>query len=215
MQGYAVRRAFPQAAILLLLALGAPAAAAEGFRLAVLGDSLTAGYGVDAGEAYPARLGAALAAAGLEGEVLDHGVSGDTTTGGLARVEWLLGDAPTHVLVELGGNDGLRGFDPERVRANVDAILARLAEAGVPAMLAGMRAPPNLGRRYTEAFDALFPAAAEAAGVPYLGFFLEGVAGEPELNQDDGFHPNAAGVEEIVRRTAPAIAAWLRDARTP
>lgn len=215
MQGYAVRRAFPQAAVLLLLALGAPAAAAEGFRLAVLGDSLTAGYGVDAGEAYPVRLGAALAAAGLEGEVLDHGVSGDTTTGGLARVEWLLGDSPTHVLVELGGNDGLRGFDPELVRANVDAILARLAEAGVPAMLAGMRAPPNLGRRYTEAFDALFPAAAEAAGVPYLGFFLEGVAGEPELNQDDGFHPNAAGVEEIVRRTAPAIAAWLRDARTP
>lgn len=210
MRGYAVRRALPQAAAALLLALAAPGAASEGFRLAVLGDSLTAGYGLDAGDAYPVRLEAALAAAGLDGEVLDHGVSGDTTAGGLARLEWLLGDAPTHVLVELGGNDGLRGLDPGFVRANLDAILARLAEAGVPAMLAGMRAPPNLGRRYAEAFDALFPAAAEAAGVPYLGFFLDGVADAPELSQDDGIHPNAAGVEEIVRRTAPAVAAWLR-----
>lgn len=213
MRGYAVRRALLQAAAFLLLA--APGAAAEGFRLAILGDSLTAGYGLEAGEAYPARLADALAAAGLEGVVLDHGISGDTTAGGRARVGWMIEEGPTHVLVELGGNDGLRGLEPGLVRANLDAILDQLAEVGVPAMLAGMRAPPNLGRRYAEAFDALFPAAAAAAGVPYLGFFLDGVADVPELTQDDGIHPNAAGVEEIVRRTAPAIAAWLRRPRDP
>ncbi len=211
MQKHGILRLLLQVTALLIATAALPASAGDGFRLALLGDSLTVGYGLDAGDAFPARLAEALAAEGLEGEILDHGISGDTTHGGLARIEWMLSEKPTHVLVELGANDALRGLDPELTRNNLEAILAALQKAGVHTILAGMQAPPNLGRRYVEAFNSLFPDLAGTTKTPYLGFFLEGVANVPELNQDDGTHPNAKGVRVLVRRMAPLISDWLRQ----
>ncbi|KIH76021.1 hypothetical protein GFER_13940 [Geoalkalibacter ferrihydriticus DSM 17813] len=172
----------------------------ETLRLAVLGDSLTAGYGLAPEEAFPARLEKALREQGCAVRVINAGVSGDTSAGGLARLEWTLADEPHIVLVNLGGNDTLRGLAPEHTRANLDAILTRLRERGVQPILAGMRAPRNFGRDYYIPFDALYPSLAEKHDVPFYPFFLEGVAGVPELNLPDGIHPNAQGVEEIVRR---------------
>ena len=198
---------------LLIIGLAAPesAAAAEPCRVAVLGDSLTSGYGLDLEEAFPARLEAALRGAGLDCEVVDAGLTGDTSAGARARLDWLLADRPSHVIVELGGNDALRALPPEQMAENLDAILTRLGEAGIEALLAGMYAPPNLGPEYTEAFAAVFPRLAREHGVPLYPFFLEGVAGDPALNQRDGIHPSAEGVEVIVQRMLPAVIAWLAD----
>jgi acyl-CoA thioesterase I len=199
--------------LLIIVAPAAPepAAAAEPCRIAVLGDSLTSGYGLDLEEAFPARLAAALDRAGLECEVVDAGVTGDTSAGARARLDWLLADRPSHVIIELGGNDALRALPPEQMAENLDAILARLDEAGIEALLAGMYAPPNLGPEYVEAFAAVFPRLAREHGVPLYPFFLEGVAGDPALNQPDGIHPSAEGVEVIVRRMLPLMIAWLAD----
>lgn len=197
---------------LLALVLGAgpgPVTAASGCRIAVLGDSLASGYGLRLEDAFPARLEAAVHAAGYPCEVLDAGVSGDTSAGGRSRLDWTLGDEPSHVIVELGGNDGLRGLPPEQMETNLDAILTRLAEEEVPALLAGMLAPPNLGQAYGEEFRSVFPRLAEKHDVPLYPFFLEGVAAERELNQADRIHPNEAGVDEIVRRILPTITEWL------
>jgi acyl-CoA thioesterase-1 len=196
----------------LLLFGAAPAVqAADVCRIAVLGDSLAAGYGLPAEEAFPARLEAALQAEGYECEVQNAGVSGDTSAGGLARLDWTLAEEPSHVIVELGGNDGLRALPPEEMAANLDAILARLAEDDIPALLTGMLPPPNLGAEYGEEFRAVFPRLAERHDVPLYPFFLDGVAAEPELNQPDGIHPNAAGVEVIVERMLPTVEAWLNE----
>ena len=197
----------------LIIALAAPesAAAAQPCRIAVLGDSLTSGYGLDLEEAFPARLEAALRGAGLDCEVADAGVTGDTSAGARARLDWLLADRPSHVIVELGGNDALRALPPEQMEENLDAILARLGEAGIEALLAGMYAPPNLGPEYAEAFAAVFPRLAGEHDVPLYPFFLEGVAGDPALNQRDGIHPSAEGVAVIVRRMLPMVIAWLAD----
>lgn len=200
----------------LALALGgAPAAAGESAapRLLLLGDSLTAGYGLPAPEAFPARLEAALAERGHEVRVLDSGVSGDTSAGGLARLDWVLADKPDLAIVELGSNDALRGIDPKTTFDNLDRIIFRLKEAGIGVMLAGMYAPPNWGREYTEEFNAIYPRLAEKHDVMLYPFFLDGVATVPSLNQDDGIHPNAKGVEEIVDRITPYVVRLLGNLR--
>lgn len=179
-------------------------------RIAILGDSLTAGFGLPQEEGFPARLQAALRRDGFGVAVVNAGVSGDTTAGGLARVDWLLASDPDLVIVELGGNDALRGLSPEETRSNLDAILNRLDESGVAVLLAGMRAPRNLGRPYYTKFDRIYPEVAEKYGVAFYPFFLEGVAGDPELNFDDGIHPNGRGVEVIVDRILPVVKRILR-----
>lgn len=184
-------------------------------RVTVLGDSLSAGYRLEAGADFPAQLERALQQRGHAVEVVNAGVSGDTTAGGRARLDWTLADRPDLVLVELGGNDALRGIDPGETRRNLDAILSRLGESGVKVLLAGMRAPRNLGRSYYSKFDLLYTDLARRHGVPLYPFFLEGVAGEPALNLDDGIHPNAAGVQEIVRRILPQVEETLKTLVTP
>lgn len=179
-------------------------------RLLALGDSLTAGYGLPAGQGFVPRLEAALRERGRAVRVLDGGVSGDTTAGGRARLDWALADRPQAVIVGLGGNDGLRGLDPRETRANLAAILDRLEAEGLPVLLTGMLAPPNLGAEYGEEFAGLFRSLAEERpGVLFYPFFLEGVAAERALNQPDGIHPNAEGVQEIVRRILPSVEALL------
>lgn len=196
-------------ALLCLAAVGISSARAAECRIAVLGDSLTAGYGVDLAEAFPVRLEAALAAEGVACEVLNAGVSGDTTAGGLARLDWVLGDEPTHLLVELGGNDALRAIPAETVEANLAGIVEGARAEGVEVMLAGMLAPPNLGLRYTDAFAAVFPRVAEQYGVPLYPFFLDGAIQDPALMAPDGIHPNPLGVAVIVERILPHVMAWL------
>ncbi len=181
-------------------------------RLTVLGDSLAAGYGLALADAFPARLEAALRADGYAVEVLNAGVSGDTTAGGRARLDWTLADAPDAVIVELGANDGVRGIDPGRVFDNLDAIVGELKARGVAVLLAGMRAPPNYGRAYGEAFNSIYPRLADKHDVPLYPFFLEGIAARPEFNQPDGLHPNARGVEAIVERIAPYVKRLLESA---
>lgn len=194
-----------KSAVALAALAAAPAAAAEPARLLLLGDSLVAGYGLAPEEAFPAQLRAALRARGVVAEVLDGGVSGDTSAGGLARVGWALADGPTHALVELGANDALRGIDPAVTRANLDRLLARLGAAGVRVLLAGMYAPPNWGREYGAGFRRIYPDLADRHGSALYPFFLDGVAAEPDLNQRDGIHPNARGVAVIVERILPHV----------
>ncbi len=206
------RRGFGRGVMAAMLAAavgGRAAAAEEPQRLLVLGDSLTAGYGLPRAQAFPARLEAALKAAGRKVEVIDAGVSGDTTAGGLARLDWALTPSPDAAIVELGANDGLRGLDPKLTYANLDAILARLKERRIKVLLAGMLAPPNLGRDYGDEFNGVFPRLAERHSVALYPFFLEGVAAEPSLNQADGLHPNAEGVEVVVRRILPEVVKLL------
>lgn len=195
----------------------APAAvrAGESVRLLVLGDSLAAGYGLPRQDGFAAQLERALRADGLDVTVINAGVSGDTSAGGLARLDWVLESAgsggPGAVIVELGANDGLRGFDPDVTYRNLDRIVSRLSERGLPILIAGMRAPPNLGREYVEAFDAVFPRLAARHDVPLYPFFLDGVAADPNLNQADGIHPNREGVAEIVGRITPAVKELLKQ----
>jgi len=187
------------AAMLLGLLLALPAAAAP-VRLMAFGDSLTHGYGLAPGETFPEQLEAALRADGHDVTVLNAGNSGDTTAAGLARLDWALADEPDAVILEFGANDGLRGLDPAGTYDNLDAIMAKLTGDGLPVLITGMLAPPNLGREYGEAFNAVFPRLARKYDAPLYPFFLEGVATQRDLNQPDGIHPNAAGVAEIVAR---------------
>ncbi len=216
--GYGVARWFvnaPGVFVLVVLALVVPTmggAAVEPFKLVVLGDSLTAGYGLRQADAFPALLEKALRRAGLDVRVINAGVSGDTTAGGLARLDWVLksaGGRPGAVIVELGANDGLRGLDPALTRDNLDAIITRLHAKGIPVMLTGMRAPPNMGRAYVAQFNAVFPGLAAKRRVPFYPFFLDGVAAVPRLNQKDGVHPNAQGIRVIVRRILPHVKSFL------
>ncbi len=203
--------------VLLALAIG-PAGASEPTRqLLVLGDSLTAGYGLPREQSFPAQLEQALRAAGHDVAVVNAGVSGDTTSGGLARLTWTLdgfpGGEPDAAIVELGANDALRGLDPEPIFANLSAILAEFEQRRIPVLLTGMLAPPNLGKEYAEAFNAIYPRLAEEHDVLFYPFFLEGVAGTPQLNQSDGIHPNAQGVARIVANILPSVKDLLRQAR--
>ncbi|MEQ9555528.1 MAG: arylesterase [Rhodospirillales bacterium] len=191
--------------LVILMWSWTPAAAAPPVRLLVLGDSLTAGYGLNAEDGFTARLQAALTAEGRDVVVLNAGVSGDTTAGGRARIGWALGDKPDAVIVELGANDGLRGLDPKATFDNLDAVIAEIRRAGLPVLLTGMLAPPNLGRDYASEFNAVFPRLAEKHDVLFYPFFLAGVAARPELNQDDGIHPNPEGVAAVVARILPYV----------
>ena len=170
-----------------------------------LGDSLTAGYGLAADQAFPAKLQAALRNRGLAVRVINAGVSGDTSAGGRARLNWSLADKPAAAIIELGANDAMRGLDPDATRGNLDAIIAELKKRGIAVLLAGMLAPPNLGPEYEARFNAIYPDLAARHGVLFYPFFLDGVAARPELNQADGMHPTAAGVDIIVDRLLPLV----------
>jgi acyl-CoA thioesterase-1 len=174
-------------------------------RILAFGDSLVAGYGLPAEDAFPVRLQARLMSDGHAVQITNGGVSGDTSAGGLARLDWALADKPDLVLVEFGANDALRGTDPKVTAANLDRILARIAAAGAKILLVGMKAPTNWGRQYQDEFDALYPALAAKYHVPLYPFFLDGVAMDATLNQADGLHPNPRGVAIIVDRIAPYV----------
>lgn len=174
-------------------------------RLAILGDSLAAGYGLAPAQAFPTRLEAALKAQGRNVTVINHGVSGDTTAGGVERIDWMMGDKPDIVLVELGANDALRAIDPASTERNLDTIITKLKDAGVTVWLAGMLAPRNFGPEYAAQFDGIYKKLADKHGVPLYPFFLDGVAQDPALNQADGIHPNAKGVDVVVDRILPFV----------
>jgi acyl-CoA thioesterase I len=176
------------------------------------GDSLTAGYGLAPEQAFPARLAAALHREGIEARIVNGGVSGDTTAGGLARLDWALADKPDIVILALGANDALRGIDPAAVRDNLDKMIQKIEAGGAKLLLLGMVAPPNWGEEYKRAFDRIFPELARAYHVPLYPFFLEGVAMKPELNQPDGIHPNERGVALLVDRIAPLVARLVAGA---
>ena len=198
----------------LLVLLGAPAHAAERvLKIVAFGDSLTAGLGLPAGAAFPARLEAALKAKGHAVTIVNAGVSGDTASGGLGRLDWSVPDDADAVILELGANDALRGVDPKTTKAALDAILGKLDARRVPVLLAGMAAPRNMGADYVRAFDAIYPALASTHRVVFYPFFLEGVATDPKLNQGDGLHPTAAGVDVIVARILPSVEALIARAR--
>ncbi len=178
-------------------------------RILAFGDSLTAGYNLPPGDAFPVKLEAALRAKGYRVQVINAGVSGDTTAGGRARLDWALADHPDYAIVELGANDALRGLDPAAALANLDAILGQFAAHRVKILLAGMLAPPNLGQDYGRAFNAIYPKLQDKWHVPLYPFFLDGVTLHPELTLPDGLHPNTRGVERIVAGILPAVEALL------
>jgi acyl-CoA thioesterase-1 len=192
---------------LLFLAVCAalsPARAAT-FTIVGFGDSLTAGFGLSPGQGFTDRLQAALKAKGLDVAVANAGVSGDTSSGGLARLDWSVPDGTRLVILELGANDMLRGVSPEITEKNLDAMLGKLKQRNIPVLLAGMRAAPNLGADYQKPFDAIYPRLAEKYGVPLYPFFLDGVAGHPDLQIEDGMHPNSKGVDVMVERMLPVV----------
>lgn len=197
------------AALPLFPALSAAPATAEQLRIVALGDSLTAGLGLDAQTTFPTRLEAALRAGGHDVSIVNAGVSGDTTNNGLARLDWSVTPDTDAVIVELGANDALRGIDPAIAREALDAILAHLSERGLPVLLAGMIAPPNLGDTYAAAFNPIYDELAAKYNAILYPFFLDGVAGDSRFNLDDGMHPNAAGVEIIVERILPSVEALI------
>ena len=189
--------------------LSGPAQAAV-TRILAFGDSLTAGYNLPPGQSFADQLQAALVAKGYDAVVIQGGVSGDTTSGGKARLDWVLqGAKADHVIVELGANDALRGIDPALTRANLDAIITRLQDDHVKVLLAGMLAPPNLGADYQKSFNALYPELAKKHGIPIYPFFLDGVAAHPDLTLADGMHPTAEGVAVMVQRILPLVQNWL------
>jgi acyl-CoA thioesterase-1 len=191
----------------------AAASPARTMSIVVLGDSLTAGYGLPTDQAFPAQLQKALAAKGLAVNVINAGVSGDTSSGGLARLDWSVSDDPDAVIVELGANDALRGISPTVTEKALDAILSRLTGRGIPVLLCGMLAPPNMGADYANAFNAIYPKLAARHKVDLYAFFLDGVAAERSLNQADGLHPTADGVAKIVTRILPKVEDLVRRAQ--
>ncbi len=209
---YGHRSAAAQAACAVFL-LWCGIASAGPVRLLVFGDSLAAGYGLARPDGFQAQLAAALKADGHDVTMLDGGVSGDTTAGGRARIDWALADHPDAAIVELGGNDGLRASDPGQMEANLTAILDTLAAHHVPTLLTGMEAPPNLGAAYGAQFRAVFARLGRRPGLVFDAFFLQGVAGDPSLNQADGIHPNPVGVKRVVARIKPAVERLLRMVR--
>jgi acyl-CoA thioesterase-1 len=201
------------ASLALVSATAQPGSAGRPVKIVALGDSLTAGLGLPADAAFPARLARALAQKGIAAEVVNAGVSGDTTADGLARLDWSVPDDTDAVILELGANDALRGLDPAQTRANLEGILRRLGARRIPALLAGMRAPPNMGADYVKAFDAIYPDLAAAHGAALYPFFLDGVAAARGLNQGDGIHPTAAGVDVIVAKILLPVEELIARAR--
>jgi acyl-CoA thioesterase-1 len=209
-RSYGFRRTFYQiiaaACALLFGAFNPQLAIAEGpLHVVALGDSLTAGLGLPAKDGFVPRLQAALVAQGAKVEIANAGVSGDTASGGLARLDWSVPEGTDAVIVELGANDMLRGIDPQVTRDALDGILARLAQRHVIIMLCGMKAAPNLGLEYGRTFERIYPELAAKYGAVLYPFFLDGAAADRTLTQPDGLHPNAAGVAVIVRRILPTV----------
>jgi acyl-CoA thioesterase I len=187
--------------------------AAEPLRIVAFGDSLSAGYGLAEKEAFPVKLQAALRARGHDVEVINAGVSGDTATGGLARLDWSVPDKTDAVILELGANDALRATDPAATRKALDETIRRLRNRKIEVLLAGMQAPRNMGAEYIAAFDRIYPELAKAHGVLFYPFFLDGVAAESRLNQRDGIHPTAEGVDIIVGRILPFVEKLIAQVR--
>lgn len=193
---------------------GRPAVAADApLRIVVLGDSLSAGFGLPGNAAFPARLQDALEAKGHDVSVANAGVSGDTAADGLARLDWSVPEGTEAVIVELGANDALRGIDPNLTGNALQAILRRLKQRNIPILLCGMLAPRNMGAYYDHGFDALYPALAAREGVLLYPFFLAGVAADPKLNQADGLHPTAEGVDAIVAQILPKVEELIRQVK--
>jgi acyl-CoA thioesterase I len=192
----------------LLVALPGPARGTERVVVA-LGDSLTAGLGVAADEAWPALIESRLRREGFQYRVVNAGVSGDTTAGGLRRVDWVLRNRPEVAVVALGANDGLRGLATDAMESNLMAIVERLRAGGARVLVAGMQVPPNYGAAYSRAFSGVFPDVARRTGTALVPFLLDGVAADPRLNQPDGIHPNAAGHRAIAEHLWPHLVALL------
>jgi acyl-CoA thioesterase-1 len=196
--------------LMLLAGMTAPTPQAANVpEIVAFGDSIAAGFGLPPDAAFPARLQVKLHDQGIAARIVNAGVSGDTTAGGVARLDWTLADKPDIVILELGANDALRGIDPATVRANLEKIIAKVQASGGKLLLLGMRAPPNWGEDYQRAFDRIYPELATAHNVPLVPFFLEGVAMDPQLNQPDGLHPNEKGVAVMVDHIAPMVAKLL------
>lgn len=203
------------AALAVLVWLIAPqAASARTIKIVALGDSLTAGFGLAETAAFPARLAQALKAKGYSVTVANAGVSGDTASGGLNRLDWSVPPGTDAVILELGANDMLRGVDPQVTKSALAAILNKLNARHIPVLLAGMKALPNLGEEYVRAFDAIYPSLASTHRVVFYPFFLAGVAAEARFNLADGMHPSPAGVDVIVRRIMPSVEELIAKVRT-
>ncbi|MBW7965588.1 arylesterase [Bradyrhizobium sp. BR 10261] len=198
--------------MLALMTLAGPAwaDAAKPIKLVVLGDSLSAGLGLSAQDAFPARLKKALQAKGIEIDMTNAGVSGDTASGGRDRLDWSVPEGTEGVIVELGANDAMRGIDPDLTRAALADIVQRLKARKIAVMLCGMLAPPNFGADYGARFNSIYPELAKRFDVPLYPFFLEGVAADAKLNQADGIHPTAAGVDIVVDKMLPTVEAFVR-----
>src|SRR5438128_569469 len=195
--------------LVMTIPASAQTPARQPIKLVVLGDSLSAGHGLPAEAAFPVRLQKALKDKGIEADIVNAGVSGDTTSGGLARLDWSVPEGTEAVILELGANDALRGIDPRVTRAALTDILTRLKARKIAVLLCGMVAPPNYGSDYSARFNAIYPELAKSFGVPLYPFFLEGVATEARLNQADGLHPTAEGVDVIVKNILPTVEAFL------
>ena len=189
-------------------------AADKPVKIVVLGDSLSAGYGLSEPDAFPSKLGAALKAKGIDVVIINAGVSGDTATGGLDRVGWSVPDGTDAVVLELGANDALRGVNPAVTKKALDGILQKLKKRNIPVLLAGMLSPPNMGADYVRDFDAIFPALAKEYGAVFYPFFLDGVAADAKLNQKDGMHPSSKGVDIIVERIMPKVEELIGRVKT-
>lgn len=201
-------------AALTLLLLMVTGASSQPQTILALGDSLTAGLGLSPADAFPAKLESALRAKGHDVKVINAGVSGDTAADGAARLDWALGEPVDGVIVELGANDALRGLPVAQAEQALDQLLASLEAKKLPVLLAGMRAPPNLGPEYQAQFDGMYQRLARKHGVALYPFFLDGVAADPRLNQGDGMHPNPQGVDVVVTRMLPSVEALLQQAAT-
>ena len=198
--------------LVMVVLVAAPAAAQQqSAQLVGVGDSLMAGYQLAPTESYPARLEAALKAKGYDVTVANAGVSGDTTSGGLSRVDWSVPDGTDGVILELGANDALRGISPAETEKNLEAIISRLKERGISVLLVGMMAPPNMGGDYAEKFNPIYERLAEKHSVPLYPFFLDGVTTVAGMQLEDGMHPNAKGVGVMVERSLPAVEAFLGE----
>jgi acyl-CoA thioesterase-1 len=189
----------------------APAATLRPVKLVALGDSLTAGYNLPASAAFPVKLQKALQEKGIAVEISNAGVSGDTSSGGLARLDWSIAKDTEGVILELGANDALRGLDPQVTRNALDEILKRMKARNIPVLLCGMYAPPNYGADYAARFNAIYPDLAKQYGVPLYPFFLDGVATVQRLTQPDGLHPTAEGIDTIVTNILPSVEAFVRS----
>lgn len=199
-------------ALVLFLMFAVNAAAAQTVTILALGDSLSAGYGLQPSDGFTVKLEAALRAKGHDARVVNAAVAGDTALDGLSRLDWALGEDVGAVIVQLGANDALRGLPVAQAEKALDGILSKLQARGLPVLLAGMLSPPNLGPDYQEAFNAMYPKLAAKHGALLYPFFLDGVAAEPKLNQADGIHPNPAGVDVMVERILPTVEQLLARA---